>query len=160
MDNTVIITLLTITLPLFGAGVGFLIKHNIEKKKDLMSEVTKTRRDLYQQFVDLIIDIFENSKTGKQQPEKQLMTKLYTFYKKYVLYASPDVINTYADYFQYLYNHETSNGTEYKVHFKKLTRILAAMRKDLGLKNKDLGKDGERLFRALITDFDTIIKNE
>lgn len=157
MDTTLIITLLTITLPLFGAGVGFLIKHNIEKKKDLMSEVTKTRRELYQQFVDLIIDLFENTKTGKQQPEKQLMTKLYAFYKKYVLYASPDVINAYADYFQYLFSHDASNTMEAKVHFKKLTRILAAMRKDLGLKNKNLGKDGERLFRALITDFDKIM---
>jgi len=64
------ITLLSIILPLLGAGVGFLIKHNIEKKKDLMSEVTKTRRELYQQFVDLIIDIFENTKTGKQQTDK------------------------------------------------------------------------------------------
>lgn len=157
MDTTLIITLLTIVLPLLGAGVGFLLKHNIERQKDLMSEVTKTRRELYQQFVDLIIEIFENSKSGRQQPEKQLMSKLYTFYKKYVLYASPQVINSYADYFQYLYNHDTSNTMDLAVHFKKLTRILAAMRRDLGLKNNNLGKDGERLFRALITDFDKIM---
>lgn len=157
MDTTLIITLLTITLPLLGAGIGFLIKYNIEKNKDLMSEVTKTRRELYQQFVDLIIDLLENTKTGKKQPENHLMTKLYTFYKKYLLYASPDVINTYADYFQYLYNHDSSNTSDVKVHFKKLTRILYAMRRDLGLKNRDLGKNGEKLFRALITDYDKIM---
>jgi hypothetical protein len=154
MDTSMIITLLAITLPILGAGVGYLIKYNIEKQKDLMSEVTKTRRELYQQFVDLIIDIFENNKSGRQQPEKQLISKLYTFYKKYVLYASPQVINSYADYFQYLYSHDASNTMDFTIHFKKLTRILAAMRKDLGLKNNNLGKNGERLLRALIKDFD------
>lgn len=35
---------------------------------------------------------------------------------------------------------------------------MKAMRADLGLSNKELGEDGERLFRALITDFDKLIK--
>lgn len=35
---------------------------------------------------------------------------------------------------------------------------MKAMRADLGLSNKNLGRDGEKIFRALIKDFDTIIK--
>jgi len=31
------------------------------------------------------------------------------------------------------------------------------MRKDLGLKNKGLGKNGEMLLRALLSDYDIII---
>jgi hypothetical protein len=78
--------------------------------------------------------------------------------KKYILYASPRVINTFSDYFQYLYSiNESSNKTESLVHFKKLSRIMIEMRKDLGLSNKNLGKDGVKLFRALITDFDRIL---
>lgn len=158
MENTAITTIITIILPLLGAGIGFLIKHNIEKRKELMSEVTKTRRELYQRFVDLIIDIFANTRSGKHQPENQLIRELYSFYKKYVLYASPEVIITYADYFQFLYTQESSDNKDIAVHFKKLTKILIAMRKDLGLKNNGLGTHGQILFRALIKDYDTVIK--
>lgn len=157
MDNTTLIPILSITLPLIGAGLGFLIKHYIDRSKELMSEATKVRRDLYQQFVDLIIDIFAKSKSGQQLPEAQLIDKLYTFYKKYILYASEDVIIAYGDYFQYLYSLNNAAEVSPKAHFTKLTRILLAMRRDLGLKNRNLGMNGEKLFRALIIDFDKII---
>jgi hypothetical protein len=160
MDNTsLIITLLTITLPIIGGAVGYFIKHYIDKKRELLTEVTKERRELYQHFVNLIIDIFSGSKTGKKQPDNQLLSKLFEFYKKYVLYASPEVINYFSDYFQYLYsaNGET-NTLDHNIHFRKLSKIMKAMRTDLGLSNKDLGEDGEKIFRALITDFDKLIK--
>ena len=39
-----------------------------------------------------------------------------------------------------------------------MTKIMAEMRKDLGLKNNELGENGEMLMRALIKDYDKIIK--
>lgn len=152
-------TLLTISLPIIGAGIGFFIKHIIEKKKDLYSQVTIERRELYQHFVNLIIDLFSASKTGKSQPDRQVLNKLYEFYKKYVLYASPGVINAFSDYFQYLYLvNADDEKSDIIMHFRKLSKIMVEMRKDLGLSNKKLGTDGEKLFRALITDFDKYIK--
>ncbi len=159
MENTnLIITISTITLPIIGGAVGYFIKHNIDKKRELLSEVIKERRELYQHFVNLVIDIFSGSKTGKKQPDKLLLTKLFDFYKKYVLYASPEVINYFSDYFQYLYlANEETNTLDHNLHFRKLRRIMKAMRADLGLSNKKLGDDGEKIFRALITDFDELI---
>lgn len=155
--NDSIMTLITIILPIIGGGIGYFIKHQLEKKKKLQSKVTNERRELYQQFVDFVIDILRNTKTGEQQNESEILDTLFNFYKKYVLYASPQVINTYSDYFQYLYKiNEEENKMDNRTHFQKLTRILKAMRKDLGLKNKKLGEDGEMIFRALITDFDEI----
>ncbi|MFR4026004.1 MAG: hypothetical protein ACLTZY_10295 [Alistipes indistinctus] len=74
-----------IVLPLLGGGAGYLIRHIIEKRKELQNEVTKERRELYQQFIDLVIDIFGSSKIGRENSEMDLIQKLYTFYKKYVL---------------------------------------------------------------------------
>ena len=53
MNTTQIITLMTILLPLIGAGVGYLIKSKIEKEKELNSELNKQRREIYQNFVNL-----------------------------------------------------------------------------------------------------------
>ncbi len=159
MNNDFLIPLLTIILPLIGGGIGFFIKGIIEKRKDLDSQVTKKRRAHYQDFVNIVIDLFCSKKTGKNQPDEQVLVKLFDFYKKYVLYASPEVINSFSDYFQYLYSTNSDSAKmDYKIHFQKLSRILIEMRKDLGLSNKNLGKDGVRIFRALLTDFDEIMK--
>ena len=158
MKPEILIPLLSISLPIFGAGIGFYLKHLIEKRKDLQSQVTSERRELYQQFVNLIIDIFSGVKTGKNQPDTKILNKLYEFYKKYILFASPEVINSFSDYFQYLYFTNTESGNmDYKIHFQKLSKIMIEMRKDLGLSNKALGINGERIFRALIIDFDKIM---
>jgi len=150
---------LTITLPIIGGTVGYFLKHYIDKKRELSTEVTKERRELYQHFVNLIIDIFSATKTGKKQADSQLLSKLFDFYKKYILYASPEVINNFSDYFQYLYSANGETETlDHKIHFRKLSKIMKAMRADLGLSNKDLGNDGEQIFRALINDFDKLIK--
>lgn len=160
MDNS-IMTLLTIILPLLGGGVGYFINHQLEKKRKLQSRVTNERRELYQRFVDFVIDILRNTKTNSQQDEPEMIDTLFNFYKKYVLYASPQVINSYSDYFQYLYKlNEEGGKMDNRIHFQKLTRIIKAMRTDLGLTNKKLGKDGEMIFRALITDFDKIFEKK
>lgn len=154
MDNTHIITLLTIGLPLIGAGIGYLIKSQLEKKKELNNELNKQRREIYQNFVNLVIDIFANSKFKKNATDYNLK-QLFEFYKKYVLYASPNVIKAFSEYFQYLYNKEEEDT---KQHLSLITRIMYEMRKDIGLENKGLGENGEMLMRALITDFDKIFK--
>jgi hypothetical protein len=153
MNTTQIITLMTILLPLIGAGVGYLIKSKIEKEKELNSELNKQRREIYQNFVNLIINLFADTKFNKNA-SSQNVKELYDFYKKYILFASPNVIKAFSDYFQYLYH--LDEHTEHKKNLSLITKIMYEMRKDIGLNNKGLGDDGEMLMRALITDFDDI----
>lgn len=157
MEKNLLFTLLTILLPLLGASVGYLVKHVIEKKKELLSEITRERRQFYQEFVDLVINIFSGAKTDNQFENKDFVENLYNFYKKYVLYASPKVITLFSDYFQYLYKVNESGEDNLETHLRKLSKIMQEMRKDLGLSNKELGEDGEIIFRAIIKDFDQII---
>lgn len=49
MYSETIITILSVTWPLIGARKGYLLKSNIEKKKELTNEITKERRTIYQQ---------------------------------------------------------------------------------------------------------------
>ena len=154
MTSQTIITLLSITLPLVGAAIGFLVKYIMEKNKELSSEVTKERRLIYQQYVNLIMDVFANTKVNGK--ELNLVKELYGFYKKYILYASPNVIKAFSDYFQYLYNNEDKE-IDIKKNIILLSRIMLEMRKDLGLKNDGLGENGEMLFRAILKDYDSFI---
>lgn len=153
MVDTQLLTFVTIGLPLLGAGIGYLIKSYLEKKKEINTELNRQRREIYQSFVNLIIDIFSNSKL-KVDSSEQNLKQLFEFYKKYVLFASPSVIKAFSDYFQYLYNQNKEE--DLKLHLSLITRIMLEMRKDIGLDNKGLGNNGEMLMRALITDFDQI----
>ncbi|QSE97237.1 hypothetical protein [Fulvivirga lutea] len=159
MTTTTIITLLSIILPLIGAGIGYLIKQNIEKRKELLSEVHKERRELYQQFVNLIVDIFKQSK-AKKDIDKEFINTLYEIYKKYILYGSPAVINSFADFFQYLYSTNEVQKSDTKIMLELLSRIMVEMRKDLGLENKGLGQNGNQLLRAMFTDYNKIMEQK
>lgn len=154
MDQ-IYLTIFTITLPLAGAGIGYLIKYNIEKKKQLTNELTVQRREIYQQFVNLIIDLFANTKLNK--PNNNSLKNLFEFYKKYILFASPNVIKAFSDYFQSVYNPQEGDN-ESKKSLELITKIMLEMRKDLGLDNTGLGNNGEMLMRALINDYHKIWK--
>lgn len=157
IDST-LLTIMTISLPLLGAGIGFLIKHSIEKKKEINNELTRQRRENYQQYVNLVIDLLAGTKTNKKKSNTNMLTEIYEFYKKYVLYASPNVIKAFSDYFQFIYNVDENEPNYAKNSLELITKIMFEMRKDIGLNNKGLGKNGEMLLRALINDYDTIWK--
>ena len=152
-----IITLLSILLPLIGAGVGYLVKQNIEKKKELLSDVHKERRELYQQFINLIVDILKQSKKNENVGE-ELINKLFGFYKKYILYGSPGVIKAFADFFQYIYTTNAGQESNTKKMLVLLSKVMFEMRRDLGLDNKGLGDNGNQLLRAMFYDYDKIMK--
>ena len=157
MESKTVITLLSIVLPILGAIIGYFIKDYIDKKKELVSEITKERRAIYQQYVNLVIGIFANQKTTKKDNSDRLVKDLFEFYKKYVLYASPAVIAAFSNYFQLIYHQDTNTNFDTKSNLLYMTKIMAEMRKDLGLDNEGLGKNGEVLMRAIIKDYDDIL---
>lgn len=151
--NNNIFTISAILLPILGAGIGYLIKHSIEKRKETLNELTRQRREIYQQFVNLVIDLFGNSKVGKKRSTANMLSELFEFYKKYVLYASPNVIKAFSDYFQFIYNQNDPENTDTKRSLELITKIMFEMRKDIGLNNKGLGNNGVMLMRALLNDY-------
>lgn len=155
MTEKALEVLITILLPIVGGGIGFLLKRYLDKKRELFNENAKERRQAYQDFINIIIDIFAGTKDKKQKPFD--ISRLYDFYKKNILFAPPKVVNAFSDYMQYLYVFDKSDPNQTVEHVKKLTEVLKHMRADLGLSNKDLGKNGERLMRAIINDFDTLL---
>ncbi len=153
--------LLNLVLTFTGGIIGYWIKNYLDKKKELTSEITKERRESYQKFINLIISLFATIKAEKNGKNKNndFVEGLYEFYKKNILYASPEVINSFSDYMQYMYKNEVDKQN-LTVHLKLLTRVMKGMRKDLGLNNKGLGNNGEILMKAIIKDYYTVFNNK
>lgn len=151
---------ISLFISLISGMIGYFVKNQIDKKKELLNEVNKERRKAYQDFINLVVDLFANIKSEDKKENSEFIPSLYSFYKKNILFASPKVVNSFSDYMQFIFHYDTNDKRQHFEHILKLTEVMKAMREDIGLSNKDLGKHGENLMRAIINDFDKLKNNK
>lgn len=137
------ISLITVLLPIIGAGIGYLVRLQFEKKEKLQEKVNIERREIYQKFINIIVTLADEKKYNSN-----IKVELNDFCKKYILYASPKVVISISDFISLL-NHENKEQIS-SSYISKLSKIIFEMRKDLGLSNKDIADNGEKLFILLI----------
>ena len=69
------------------------------------------------------------------------------FFSKNILYSSPEVINAISNFLVLINNLESDKiQNNYK---EQIAKILYFMRKDLGLSNKNLGKNGINILKSV-----------
>ena len=159
MDTNIIIAILVLIgtiLTILGGLIGYFIKNFLDKKKELNSENIKIKRDMYKEFISLFFKVVNNTKKdseGRLLPV-DIKSDLHKFYEDYSLYSSPSVINAFGDFMQYAY--KNTNSMDTKMTFSKVSRVIKCMRKELGLSNRGLGRDGEKIFRAMFKDYDDL----
>ena len=137
---------------LIGGILGYFIKYFLDKKQEIISKNNEIKRKNYKKFVDLVVDVFIANKFSQKsdaEKQKEIAGKIDDFYRDYVLYASPDVIHAFASWMQFMFAEKKDS----KKHFLLLSNIIKQMRKELGLSNKNLGKSGEVVFKALLKDY-------
>lgn len=159
MDTNSFIELTKILLPtVIGGGVGYFMKYYLDKKKEIQSEIYIQKRAMYQDFIRIIVDLIAGtknedteSKTYKKKIENSV-NQLYDFYKSYLIYSSPEFINAFGDFMQYTYSGESNTRTM----LINLSRVIKSLRKEVGLSNRGLGKNGEKVFKAIFNDYEKI----
>ena len=157
MNIDITTTLIGSGLLLTGGILGYFIQYILNKRQELISTNNEVKRENYKKFINLVIDIIAGDKINKKDPierQEENLNKIYDFYKDYILYASPNVINAFADWMQFIFK----NNEDTKKNFLLLSNIIKQMRKELGLSNKKLGNSGEVVFKALLSDYYTFFK--
>lgn len=140
-----------------SAGLGYLVKYLLDKRTQFVTKNAEVKRGAYLELCELMLDLFSQDKIGKMST-KSMLTRLNSFYSKYILYASPSVIVSFGELMQYIYHHSEKLDAGFTM--RKMTRVFMGMRKDIGLSNKDLGIDAERILRARFTDYDELFENQ
>ncbi len=152
MNINLTTTLVGSGLLLLGGILGYYIQYFLNKKQEIISKNNEIKRENYKKFVSLVVDIVAGGKVSKKnadERQKEYLKKIYDFYKDYLLYASPNVINAFANWMQFIFE----GKKETTEHFLLLSNIIKQMREELGLSNKALGKSGEVVFKALLSDY-------
>ena len=147
-------------IPLVAGAIGYIVRLFYDRRKELQGEVNIKRREVYKEFIDIIVDEIELEGKLDEESLSKLNKKMFTFFRKYMLYASPDVINAFGNYRQYAFKHMFyGEAFDEEIHTKNLAKVIYEMRDDLGLSNKQLGADGEYAFRGLLVRYDEIFKS-
>lgn len=145
------LTLMGIIASLIGGGaVGYFVKYYLDKKQEFSTRNAEVMRTAYSELIALILELMSQSELGTMS-SKTMLKRMNSFYEKYILYASPEVINSFGDLMQFFYN--SDGKTDPKESMIKITRVFKFMRNDLHLSNDDLGQDAERLLRARLNDY-------
>lgn len=159
--NTIIIPAV---IALGGGIVGYFLKYYLDKKAQFASNNAEVKRVAYQKFVNLTASFFIQSKKS-QRLQNNAVEELGEFYKQYVLYGSPKVVRALASLMQVFYKRNSlgiadqdMTKAELRHILRSMTRVYKAMRKDIGLSNRTLGYRGSSLMRAIITDYDQIMR--
>lgn len=150
-------------IALLGGVIGYLAKYYLDKKAKFSEQNSEIKRDAYAKFVSMTVNFFITSKKAKRQ-QQNMVDDIGEFYKQYVLYGSPKVIKAFADFMQIFYMRELAEiqdkeltKAELRHMLRGITKVYAAMRKDIGLSNWLLGRKSAKLMRGIIKDYDVIM---
>ena len=148
MENFISSPLLPALLTIMGAIAGYLVNNSLAKKREIELIVNKEKREAYQDFLDLLIDTLATINKGEEPDQKHLVQVFYNFQKRYLMYASPEVINAFGECWERFQNQKNPKDV-----LINMTKLILVFRKDLGLSNKGLGENGERLLKSIVKDY-------
>lgn len=98
--NPAVIGICGLLLTGSGALIGYAVRYQLDKRKELVSEVNRERRAVYQQIVEFLFGMLQNTKQGKPTDINKMVSDLYRIYSKKVLYASPEVIDALNEFME------------------------------------------------------------
>ncbi len=148
---------------LIGAVIGYFIRNYLAQRQAYSSDNAVIKRNMYKGFVEALIRTYTTDVKSLQTHELETLQKAFKdasdqFYSTSVLFASPKVVRAYAELMRNIPQNEdeAKKVSPYELVLKA-SRIYKAMRKDIALSNRGLGRDGEVLMRAKMTDYDKTI---
>lgn len=136
--------MLPILLTAVGGAIGYFLKYFLDRKSELTTRHSEFKRAAYNDLLTILLDAM-NGVTNQKQFKKRTTDS----YRTLLLYASPGVINAYGDQMQYIYKKD--NNTKLQMIY--MARLFTAMRADLGLSNRGLGKNSENTLRPKFNDY-------
>jgi hypothetical protein len=133
-----------IALTALLAAVGWLYRHERERRMEVERQLSERKYDAYIQLLNVFFDTFKASRGGRRPQGADLLNRMVDANKDLMLYGSEEVVRLYHAWLL-----EMRTGT---VHLAGLGELMVAIRRDMG--NRKTRVTSEDVLRQLITDYD------
>ena len=98
MDANLIITILTIALPIIATILGWVIHRKTEKIKIMENQLSDKKYQAYANIVSTFYSILKDSKNHKSTNQKVLMEQMIDSKRDILMYGSDAVFKTFNNY--------------------------------------------------------------
>ncbi|WP_350343973.1 hypothetical protein PRVXT_000338 [Proteinivorax tanatarense] len=141
----------TILVSVFSIVIAKLF----ERKRAIEQELREKKIPMYEEFIKFWFKVLMSEKTeAKQLSEKNMVVFFSEFTEKLMVWGSDEVVKKWSNY-RRLYVSDKLKSDSVNAMFE-FERLLMAIRKDMGHKNKDI-KKGE-LLGLFINDIDKYVE--
>lgn len=144
--NTIVSVLAVFTpiLLVILAGVGWLYRHEKERREAVERQLSEHKYKAYITLLDIFFDMIKETKEDKVINQNKIVNRMIDANKNLILYGSDEVVCTYQKWLDI-----ARNG---KVGLKQFGEIVISMRRDMGNWNtKITPKD---VLQQFILDYD------
>lgn len=143
---------LTIVLTAIIAGIGYVLKIEIEKRREIEKQLSEKKYGVYISIIELFFSMFETIWKNKEQGNvsEETIDKLFKIVEGLVIYGSDNVVKKFA---YWKTQAAGSNGSDALVLF---IDVIIEIRKDMGNQNTKMNMDD--LLGMLIIDYESYKK--
>lgn len=146
----IIAAMATIIVSILSITIGKYYEQKIVIEKELREE----KIPMYEDFIKFLLNLLLSNKVeGKQMTQDEMVTFFNKFTQKLIVWGSDEVVSQWSKYRRKI----TQNPADTKTSMIELEKLLLAIRKDTGHKNKAIHQ-GE-LLGLFINDIDNYIEN-
>jgi hypothetical protein len=126
-----------------------------DRRRSIEQELREKKMPVYFEFIEFNMKLlFSDKITGKAMSEKEMEKFLYAFTQKIMIWGSDEVVVAWSNYRRKIINYSPESDIGFTAMFE-LERLLLALRKDTGHKNKNI-KRGD-LLGLFINDVDNYV---
>ena len=126
MDANLIITILTIALPIIATILGWIIHRKTEKIKIMQNQLSDKKYQAYANIVSTFYSILKDSKNHKTTNQKALMEQMIDSKRDILMYGSDSVFQAFNNYLV-----KSSENTDATTTMNSFLDFIIAIRKDM-----------------------------
>jgi hypothetical protein len=135
LDAVVIVALITGGVSIVGVVLSSIISKLIEYKQKRREYLYRKREEPYESFIGMVYRLLEQSKTGREYKESEMLGDINEFSQRLTLWGSNDVVKKWIKF-----RDESRQNIGGKENLLFMEDIMYAMRKDMGLRRMKRGK--------------------
>ena len=135
MDTDLIITLLSVALPIIATILGWVIHRKTEKIKIMENQLSDKKYQAYANIVSTFYSILKDSKNHKSTNQKVLMEQMIDSKRDILMYGSDAVFKTFNNYLV-----KSSENASNTTIMNSFLDFIIAIRKDMCGKHTKITK--------------------